>query len=394
MALKSKILTGMMAISLSTLIITGSFAWASLSSQKINEWRGIGNNTENNIGGTLHDDHDNNDYQKDVYVENWGDEEIYVRIRLSEYMEIGSGAGLRSVSTDPFTGDFVPNPQNSAKSLISGADINKLNTWKIHTLKDDATPDEFVSDVDFHSFWEWDTSGQKYYYPTSESNRKIAGYVDQNSPKGLNANSVNDEGVQAKITPRTRISTMNEWKAGGSQIDNVWVIDLDGWAYWAAPVRSGEATGLLLHSVTLKKKPAKDYYYAINVVAQMATKDDTMENGVKDNYERFGDIEHGGWTLDGQMLMEKLVKAKLYMFNYFCETGGRIPIGIDLSTSGMYEAGSEIKLFASALPGYVFDTWVASDERAVFDNAHIAKATFIMPECDVIVTATFKPKSE
>ena len=46
-----------------------------------------------------------------------------------------------------------------------------------------------------------------------------------------------------------------------------------------------------------------DYYYGINVVAQMATKDD---DGL-DNYERFGDEEHGGWTTDGQALMRLIV---------------------------------------------------------------------------------------
>jgi hypothetical protein len=54
-------------------------------------------------------------------------------------------------------------------------------------------------------------------------------------------------------------------------------------------------------------QPEEDYYYAINVEAQMATKDGTVDNnGHKDNYERFGDPAHGGWTGNGQALVKKI----------------------------------------------------------------------------------------
>ncbi|MDR1560207.1 MAG: hypothetical protein LBS84_11035 [Clostridiales bacterium] len=37
----------------------------------------------------------------------------------------------------------------------------------------------------------------------------------------------------------------------------------------------------------------------------MATNDGTVDSdGVKDNYERFGDVSQGGWTDDEQALME------------------------------------------------------------------------------------------
>jgi hypothetical protein len=263
---------------------------SSLNAQRINEWRGPGDNPESGVGGTLHDDHEDSGANKDVYIENWGNEDIFARVRLSEYMELGSGAGLKSVSE---IGEAVHNPDNLAVSLIDGADIDKPETWLIH-----------VTEADFQEYWEWTMGGQKYYYPAPESGREDKGYVDQNSPEGLTANSVNSEGAQAKSTPLARVLTMAEWKAEGSPIGDYWVIDTDGWAYWAAPVKPGEATGLLLDSVTLKKTPEKDYYYGVNVEAQMATKDGTVDSdGVKDNYERFGDASQGGWTDDGQTLI-------------------------------------------------------------------------------------------
>ena len=111
----------------------------------------------------------------------------------------------------------------------------------------------------------------------------------------------------------------------GSPVGDYWVIDRnhdqhsDCWIYWASPLKPGEATGLLLDKV-VKKDWAylnrigsnfdynQDYYYGINVVAQMATKDGTTDsNGVIDNYIRFGDAANGGWSADGQKLMEIVV---------------------------------------------------------------------------------------
>ena len=40
------------------------------------------------------------------------------------------------------------------------------------------------------------------------------------------------------------------WKSDGSPIGDFWVIDQDGWAYWAAPLNSSESTGLLLNKVS------------------------------------------------------------------------------------------------------------------------------------------------
>jgi len=117
--------------------------------------------------------------------------------------------------------------------------------------------------------------------------------------------------------------TMSEWKNTGSPVGDYWVIDRtyesNIWVYWAAPLKPGEATGLLINKVTMsdnwkyltqnfKSETSADimdgYYYGINVQAQMATKDGTIDsNGTRDNYERFGDPAEGGWSKNGQELM-------------------------------------------------------------------------------------------
>jgi len=302
MSLKRKAMAGFTAAALIALIATGTFAWTNLNSQRLNEWRGAGS-PENEVGGVLHDDHRDNEPNKAVYIENWGAGDLFVRIRLSEYMEMGTGAGLKSTTTDPSTGEIVHNPLNLAKSLISGADIDHVETWRIYDPY--RVYPTVIDENSIDNYWLWNMGGQKYYYPAPESSRANKGYVDQNSPAGLTKDSVNSDGVQAKQTAFAQVLTMTQWKAEGSPIGDYWVIDADGWAYWAAPLKPGQATGLLLNSVTQTKPPAKDYYYGINVAAQMATKDGAIDsNGLKDNYERFGDEDQGGWSADGQRLME------------------------------------------------------------------------------------------
>ncbi|MDR2649748.1 MAG: NPCBM/NEW2 domain-containing protein [Clostridiales bacterium] len=305
MVLKRKVLAGAAALSLSALLVSGTFAWISVSSRKVNSWFGSGTGSADKPGGTMHDDHVENDSNKDVYVENWGNEDLFVRIRMDEYMETGAGAGLKALSVDPSTGKNIHNPSNFAVSLISGADIDDTDTWKTYEPMESAANED-----DIRSYWEWRMGGQKYYFPVSEAARENNGYVDSGSSAVLSANDVSGEGIQAKQTLPAQVLTMTQWKADGSSLGNYWVIDSDGWAYWAAPLKPGEATGLLLDSVTLKKSPGTNYYYAINVIAQMATKDGSFENG-QDNYNSFGLPENSGWTEDGHALMDIAAASSL-----------------------------------------------------------------------------------
>jgi len=138
--------------------------------------------------------------------------------------------------------------------------------------------------------------------------------------------SVNANGAKSQLTHNATVMTMTQWKDAGSPIGDYWVLDKTQydagpcWFYWAAPLKPGNATGLLLNQVTMNKQwfdqytaemgLDKGYYYGINVVAQLATKDGTTDaNGLTDNYMRFGDASQGGWSYDGQNLMETVVAS-------------------------------------------------------------------------------------
>ena len=83
------------------ILLSGTFAWQSISQTAKNQASGYAN-----PGGRLHDYF--NGENKDVFVENFTDPDdngvpIFARIRLDEYMEIGEGAffgcsGLRTVT--------------------------------------------------------------------------------------------------------------------------------------------------------------------------------------------------------------------------------------------------------------------------------------------------------
>ena len=74
------------------------------------------------------------------------------------------------------------------------------------------------------------------------------------------------------------VITMTQWLNGDDALGlephtsgDFWVWDYDGWFYWANPLPAGEATGLLLSSITLNETPNDEMYYAIFVDAEMAT---------------------------------------------------------------------------------------------------------------------------
>ena len=301
MLTKRKTLVGSTAVLLIILLVAGTFAWTNFNSQALNEWRGRGAGLSAiGPGGTLHNYHDENGEDKQIFIENWGSETLFVRIRLNEYMEVGSGAGLKAIEQN--AGEIIHNPLNQAESLIQGANIDDVDTWRPHALS--WVPGLGADDcgLEFHDFWSWEMGGQAYFFPAPIDKREDKSFVAQGAP-GVIAGSINDEGVQARQTRSAQVVTMAQWRADGSTIGDYWVLDTNGWAYWASPLESGDTTGLLLNRVTQITSPEEDYYYGINVIAQMATRD--LDDF--DNYRRFGDPERGGMTLDGRDLMERIV---------------------------------------------------------------------------------------
>jgi len=334
---KKRIISAVLAVALLLGIFTaGTFAWNAISMNALNEAKA------DNIlpGGRLHDDF--NGQNKDVYVENYGTMPIYARIQLSEYMEIGDGAGLKgALQAD---GTYAVDPDNQATSLDSHSTISDPKTWDIHApaADDPAVCPNVPGSDQFHDYWTWTMGGQKVYMPTFDKDKTslatdITGlntfgitssdYQHNVTDPQANSNGANNifgrdgshdqytvgqqitdtatykGGVQktethtAQDTLPGSVMTMSDWVAGGCVPGPYWVYDADGWAYWAQAIQSGTATGLLLDQINLKAEMDDNWYYAINVVGQMASLNDIAQ------------IDDG--TTDGQHLIDVITRGTI-----------------------------------------------------------------------------------
>ena len=216
-----KLLASMVAIVLVlALLIGGAFAWTDFSQFFINRFRGGANND-----ALLHDDFDPSQGKKDIYVENTGETEIVVRVRLDEFLQIGN------------------------KTVVAEAP----HLWGV---------DSNVCKLATHDYFDWNVSGDGkiYLHGTSE-----IGYEDYTGK-----NPEVDEGPNGQKFGETAPSAapvlLDDFLADrASYTAACWVLDpVSGWAYWSQMLKPGEATNMLLNGVTKKTTmPDDNYYYTI-----------------------------------------------------------------------------------------------------------------------------------
>ena len=369
MASKKKTVSAVVAVALAAAILLGgTFAWQSISQEALNEVYGFVN-----PGGRLHDDfheitydengdvakdpatgnaYETRHFDKNVYVENFttileDGVQIFARVRLDEYMEIGAGAGTSE------------NPNKAAKSIDPtnpNATYENMDEWRTRLPSDTDNP--------FQKYWDWTMAGQGengelgkstaepvFYMPTFNKNKDSLkadvngtfGGTDKNNATPEDAfddyveytmvkveggtaltektaiaiydndandddelapptnstveNAVNagwvktaEENHDTKQTLTSKVITMEEWLEKPVKGD-FWVWDEDGWAYWANPINPDSATGIFLDGIARTEEIInEEWYYGINVVAQFITADhlgreDRMSGFYKDGEE-------------------------------------------------------------------------------------------------------------
>ena len=211
------------------LLTAGTFAWQQMVN-KVNEF--IGQKT----GTVGRDDFDPGTGLKDVYVENHGSAEAFVRIKLREAMNVANNTWRPSAEAH----------------------------WRAHTYEDYANNCKKTSHAGelFHSYFVWEMGGQKYYMPS-----------DGSQPIVQDAKQYNGTEPGVKQTPYIgpnniiKVATYLAMTDAQRNAFIGWIYDIDGYAYWSQPLKQGDATGLLLHKVN--KDPRlnnTDYYYAIDVI--------------------------------------------------------------------------------------------------------------------------------
>lgn len=356
---KRKTVTSIIAVALTAVIIFGgTFAWQSISQEALNEVAAT-----RNPGGRLHDDfvditydldgnknYNTMTFNKDVYVENFtsyadNGVQVFARVRLDEYMELGKNAGVAGNTT--------------AKSVVDGATLDNKDSWTTHVPGENSV---FNDKDPFHEYWNWDiitdeaaaNNGIVDYLPTYNKNKDsleadingtfdkdfsdytkytegqvVTGkyeivdndvndvdeldndYVDLNAV--IEGDQVLGENYNQHVTVEQKdhtvekslsayVITMAQWEAlpDDEKTGDFWVWDEDGWAYWANPINPETATGVLLNGISRKENVInEDWYYAINVVAQFITKDDIG----KENNNGFYDLTEGKAPSDKALLL-------------------------------------------------------------------------------------------
>ena len=272
-------------------LLTGTYAYQSLNQEAINEASGIVN-----PGGRLHDDFNYNNDVKRIYVENFGDQNIYARIQLSEYMELGVGAGQGFDETT-----------RNVKKITATANYNNQETWSIHKYNVTNETTEYMT-LDY-------AGSSVAYMPTFNMNKdsleadingtyaqKYADYVDysltENASKtaneirdvdtntvdeykdGTGAVDVNYSSTEATHnvanTLNSCVMSMDEYMALNDTTKGTtacWVYDTDGWAYWSQPIAPKTATGTLINDIDVKNVD-DNWFYALKATAQFVTADD------------------------------------------------------------------------------------------------------------------------
>ena len=259
---------------------------------------------------------------KEIYVENFDDlTPIFVRVRLSEYMETGPGAELH-----PNNPDFAT---REAKPLVAGADRLDPTTWT--TVLPNAASG--TNSARFRDYWTLtQDGGDKWFMPTfnqdpvsrepdvkgdawglipalpelPNSTRRglpsatlgnpdsvdqphayapeagLSNYFELNTTHSATVKTYDWDlelpvmdtapiSQTAKETLDAEIMTMAEWNDANMPVGDIWVLDTDGWAYWASPLEAGKATGLLMNEMKYTHPVVGTMYYAVYADADLAT---------------------------------------------------------------------------------------------------------------------------
>lgn len=211
----------------------------------------------------LHDDYDPDTGEKDIYVENTGDKEstLYVRVKFEEFLDLTTKERPELILQE----DWVVH-----KPIFSGTAFNgKHNTCTQKNAAGECFHDYFT--------WNWTAGEQKWFMPAGKQAEETVfdGYVQDTAIY----NGTEDDVEQ---TPPAKVVSMdyymaaersNAWKAGYVG----WIYDAaDGWFYWSQPLNGGEVTSVLLSSVTTNTEKLKDndYCYIIDVVMDAVDAED------------------------------------------------------------------------------------------------------------------------
>lgn len=282
-------------------LIGGTFAFAAFNQQAINDRL-----RENPapVGARVHDYFSRQTENKDVFVENYGQEPIMARIRLSEFMEYQkrgqtgwtqvAGGDRHDSSTWTF---YRPEADNiNSRSAVDGSsNFNQYSTltfgwerdnqeepWYLPTFNHDSTDLTTAAAGDAQDYLERGAThpgdGTDNFWQANVSYTN--GQNDIVWPGSTEGTRTTSQNLRQERNP----ITLQEWRAlrteaendevgRNKQIGNFWVMDPEtGWAYWANRLNPGQATSYLIDEARMEDAARAiqgSYYYAIHVDSEL-----------------------------------------------------------------------------------------------------------------------------
>ncbi len=345
--LRAGLLAGTLAVAM---VLTGTFAWRSMSQRTINKFM-----DSRNPGGRIHDEFKGLE-DKNVYAENFTDEAdgapVFARMKLLEYMEMGEDAGVNLAARDRKVTPVLW----GNRTYVS---INDTSTWKIFDPTDENDP--------FRKYWDLTFGGSTAYLPTFNKNKDSLsvdvngtyegrdGIFNENDPysdyephtlgqkvtrdayydadpeekdeykagvsvapgaggtEGVNYTKKSEEHEVKSTLNSLGIMTMTAWKTAGMPICDRWIYDDSenggGWFYWPKPIMPQTATGLLLDKVSQRMTAGEKSYYAIEVVGEFATASQWGDKSAPEKDPAQG-FYLGGFSDSAKALLDQATKVE------------------------------------------------------------------------------------
>ena len=319
-------------------LIGGTFAFTAFNQQAIND-RLRENPAQ--VGGRVHDYFNRDTENKDVFVENFGQEPIMVRLRLSEFMEIQErgqssftpvveGTSRANTQGWPY---YIPAGDSLMTRTGAGAAFNIYSNLTFGWKGNGTAPWYLPT---FNTVYNDDrtaAAGDARDYEADGTTHPGTGRADQWTEGGFFDNSNNDypgAGVTrhtAQTLPEDREPmTLQEWstlrnypETEDQQVGNFWVIDHEtGWAYWANQLNGGQATSYLLDAAQML--PGADningsYYYAIHVESDLISVDEEFQEEPDSGYVSDLINEIRSRRATGNPAPETVAHAKAFNFS-------------------------------------------------------------------------------
>ena len=328
------------------ILLTGTWAWQAFRQGAFNPAWDI---EAPDYGGRVHDDYEVVEgpgcRDKDIYAENFGNRDLFVRIQLREFLQIGDEPAFGGATiTDPSTWPIFNSNADDVHARRAGtvaADIGDegiewtlghgsgVDKWFLPTHNHatrPVAPGEIQPNVPvpFNN-----PEAYRFSNTTGGAREQIAGGFninEQTSAEDIHNNGfitgptisdgtsnfwsegdtytsdliyIAEDGtlsVQPEVThvaQRTMIPdeggvmTLTQWNAAGQPDGNFWILDSEnpgGWFYWNGYLPTGEATSLLLNGICIEDR-SEAWQYVIFMNADFFTSDsiDDLEPNISDD---------------------------------------------------------------------------------------------------------------